>query len=256
MQELQNTTVAPLKSNGVKAHVSGGVISRPILFSADMVEAILDGRKTQTRRIISEKIVDAYYDYDDWASSVMPSSMPEGMSCSRQYEKEFFTERAKYCPEDFLYVKENFWAYGEWVIADKKYFHYYGGEPNESNVAFGKSKPMNQLSFSPDKYTWHKKPSIFLHKKSSRILLKVINVRVQRLQSISEEDANCEGVKCDLSLDFNQYLNYEKGIYQLPSAVESFKSLWSEINGRESWNANPFVWVIQFEVARSPKHHR
>lgn len=91
------------------------------------------------------------------------------------------------------------------------------------------------------------KPSIHMPRAACRIELKITDIRAERLQDINEADAVREGVKREQSFPFNQWLNYESGIYQLPTAVESFKSLWGEINGKDSWEANPFVWAISFE---------
>lgn len=227
-KELQPALRQPL--------VSGGVTSRPILFSTEMVRAILEGRKTQTRRLVKPQPNENGVSYMknaplDWESIYREQWTPW------KWETEEGETMSKNCPYgeigDFLWVRETYAIAGNTT----KWYIYKA-----------------DLSYGHIEEKW--KPSIFMPREACRIEVRITDIRVERLQSISEEDARREGVLNNLSVEYNQWLNYEKGIYQLPSAVESFKSLWSEINGVKSWDENPFVWVIRFEVARSPKHHR
>lgn len=98
---------------------------------------------------------------------------------------------------------------------------------------------------SPDGVKW--KPSIHMPRLRSRITLEVIGVRVERLQDISEDDAIAEGVR-NLSLVVEEY-----GIGEMRAATPSsaYMKLWESINGPGSWNANPWVWVIEFRKAAS-----
>jgi len=226
MQELENTTVAPLKTNGVKAHVSGGVISRPILFSTEMVKAILSGRKTQTRRIVKPQP-------DENGVSYMKNAPLDWESIYREpwtpwkWDTEEGETISKNCPYgeigDLLWVRETYAITGN---ATKRYIY------------------KADLDYGHVEEKW--KPSIFMSREACRIELRITDIRVERLRSISETDAVSEGIECVRFED--------EEMCQHP--VNAYGHLWSKINGSESWNANPFVWVIQFEVARSPKHHR
>lgn len=213
-------------------HVSGSV-ARPILFSTEMVKALLLGQKTQTRRVIKPQPDDDGL----WNDTDLPRSLQSNLKGWNGTVNETGESKEFRCPYgqvgDLLWVRETWRIDGHTT----KCYLYKADLP----VFSGGVK-------------W--KPSIFMPRYACRLVLRITNIKVERLQSISEEDARREGVKYDLSLEFNQYLNYEKGIYQCPSAVESFKSLWSEINGEKSWSENPFVWVIQFERVELSEHYR
>jgi hypothetical protein len=182
-------------------------MERPILFKPEMVQAILEGRKTQTRRIVSEKVVDAYNNYDDWVNSV---AKPEGDSCFRSYEKDYFLNAYKYSVDDILWVRER-WGYG----IDGKTILY---------AQEHQSKP-----YASPPYKW--KPSIFMPKSACRLYLKIIDIRVERLQDITETGATAEGFFSDGD----------------ESAKIWYSMLWDKINGTGNWAKNPWVWVIEFE---------
>lgn len=93
-------------------------------------------------------------------------------------------------------------------------------------------------------FTWHSytwKPSIHMPRAASRITLEITDVRVERLQDISEEDAIAEGIEL-----LNGRYTFNGGLHESRTAVESYQALWEQLNGSESWWANPFVWVISF----------
>lgn len=214
----------------------------PILFSTDMVKAILDNRKTMTRRIIKEKIIDDYYDYDDWVSSVAPADIPS----SRYYEKEFFMMRNKYNIGDVLWVRETWNTLHEFIkkpdysVMDNSDFVY---KANNNRI---------------DKW----KPSIYMPKEAARIFLEVVNVRVERVQDISEKDAIAEGIEPTITNTIaggtfypgQMYKNYLPYGYTDVYPKDSFRSLWSKINGEQSWNDNPWVWVVEFKQIDKPEN--
>jgi hypothetical protein len=106
-------------------------------------------------------------------------------------------------------------------------------------------------AFSDDLYSYRWKPSIFMPKEASRIFLKIKSIRVERLNEISEADAIAEGIEYVQGIEKNLYYNYltlEFGC----NAIESFKTLWQKINGRDSWYKNPFVFVYEFERIEKP----
>lgn len=169
---------------------------RPILFSTEMVQAILDGRKTQTRLVVKPKHE--------------PTPHPFGVG-------EYF-KHIDLCPYgqpgDILWVRETF---KKLQTLNETLFLYKASPIINSNV------------------NWQ--PSIHMPFAAARIFLRVKTVRVERLQEISEDDAIAEGC-C-----------YGKGDGTVDPAVgnKHFPTLWQAINGPESWDANPWVWVVEFE---------
>ena len=212
---------------------------RPILFSAPMVRAILDGSKTQTRRIIKN---DPYVvDYDIFmdtptgskklgkAKAVYDSkhkfhvSCPYGRKGNRLWVKE--TARLN------LGSEENVIQYRADMAIEEIQEDWFSEDPVLRRWIWGQSvKPEG----------W--RPSILMPRKASRITLEVEAVRVERLQEISEEDAIAEGIGKPIG---GCFFNYGRAT-RLPTGRESYRTLWESINGPGSWDANPYVWVIEF----------
>lgn len=206
---------------------------RPILFSATMVRAILDGTKTQTRRVVkpttrdgrqammggewrfvsSRDTVTGAYDYE------------RGEWCWQHTEdtRRLLKERCPYGqPGDRLWVRE---AFGTVQGAGVRVVYRADGEPHD------------RFSGAPiDGMKWT--PSIHMPRSLSRITLRVTSVRVERLQDISEADAKAEGVP--------PATPYHRGVERCDH-VGGFHALWESINGAGSWDANPWVWVVGFE---------
>ncbi len=189
---------------------------RPILFSAEMVRAILDGRKTQTRWVIKPQPTGA----TSWlphmeASGFYPNKIgaePERLVC-------------KYgAPGDLLWVRET-WAR-----------HASGVDYAADFAAVSR----------PQAGPW--RPSIHMPRWASRITLEVKSVRVERLQDISEDDARAEGAPADWEPGVARALMQAV----MPTACFSphltgFARLWNHIHGPGAWDANPWVWAISFE---------
>lgn len=223
----------------------------PILFSTPMVQALIAGRKTQTRRVIKQipTSVDRQYAFSKdgkhyWKSGV--NGVTEfGFRCPNGQ------------PGDLIWVRES-WS--------PKYVN---GCLDEFRMVYPNNYPWIYKADHPDQkqgnagHPW--KPSIHMPKVAARIWLQIINIRVERLHDISPGDACDEGIEYDnvdadafeggeLVADFTNYMwrddeTYED--YHFPtyaSCVESFLSLWEKINGKESIDANPWVWVIEFKV--------
>ena len=219
-----------------QAHVSGSVVSRPIIFSTEMVEAILAGRKTQTRRIIKENIIDKWFDYEDWSSSV---GKADGVINSFLKMNDFLIPYAKYQVGDILWVRETF---------------------KPSNFTLNGFTYRVNAHFEMPKKGW--KPSIFMPKEAARIWLRVTKMKIENLNDISETDAICEGI-INLKPEhkgfclLGDFYDYERRCFGLKTPVESYQSLWSKINGAANWDENPLVWVIEFErLEGSPEHYR
>jgi len=205
---------------------------RPILFSTPMVRVILNGRKTQTRRIVKSQppagVTDIIRVCKDFVSAYP----------NRKAIKPFeYSIASKWDPGDILWVRET------WRKHDMNGALFFG---TEYDYKAGYVK-------DADKVKW--KSPRFMPKAASRIKLEITNIRVERLQDISEEDAKAEGVYFYGWDDYHQtdYKNYsynDKGMcddWGVQTAKESYETLWESINGKGSWGKNPFVWVIKFK---------
>lgn len=224
---------------------------RPILFSAPMVRAILEGRKTQTRRVVKlqpDRV---------WPDEVTPHWNVGG---NRTLPGASNPIRCPYgVPGDRLWVRETIqvvrptdWegAYIESVevwdgklptaAPGKPWRTWYGADlfgTDEDPAIIGRAKKDQMVP------RW--RPSIYMPRWASRITLEVTDVRVERLQDISEEDAKAEGIERSKG---GQWLDYESdGRGCVYSAVNGFHSLWDSINGPGAWSENPWVWVLSFK---------
>lgn len=189
---------------------------KPILFSGDMVEAINNGTKTQTRR--------TFKTYNKGGMKLEAHQIEPG-------EAQFFSPYGKI--GDVLWVRETF------VYRSKHDRYYYRADYPD---------------FEPYSHNgW--KPSIFMPKAACRIFLKITNIRLERLQSISEDDCIKEGVKEIHPYPFvARWKNYMIDEDLMRSPYLSFQSLWVKINGKESWNENPWLWVVEFEQIDKPNN--
>ena len=203
---------------------------KPILFNTEMVRAILDRRKDATRRIVKGFIPDdAVWGYTAFT--------PKGyISCrgtfADGYGEKFFKLPCE--PGDILYVRET------WKKAPNGYYYYEGWQRND--IA--------------DITKW--KPSIHMPKEAARIWLKVMNVRVERLQEITDEQAKREGIQydeCPTGFTWKQETDMHN-CYTTP--IGAMQALWnstikkSDID-RYGWDANSYVWVIEFERCEKPE---
>lgn len=184
---------------------------RPILFSGPMVTAIIEGRKTQTRRLVKSR---SYItDYENGIVFEMTEDGSQPINCPYGIEL------------DRLWVRET-WG------------REYGG---------GFLYRASHSHMKPDG-GW--KPSIHMPRTVSRINLEVQSIRVERLQDITREDALSEGVYYDQRLD--GYVTDKDGRnFHHSDPRISFCKLWVAINGGESWDANPYVWVVQFKQSQN-----
>jgi hypothetical protein len=194
---------------------------RPILFSAPMVRALLDGSKTQTRRIV--KPAGAHEIFPFIGSDNNPTG-EFGWCPSPSYISKHI-----YCPYgqpgERLWVRETFGH--AWHHAQPRYFYRATDDKN--------------VGWHPDFNGW--KPSIHMPREASRITLEITDVRVERLQDISEADAQAEGAReCDVTgREVILAPPSQRGSY-----VRHYRHIWESINGAGSWDANPWVWCITF----------
>lgn len=206
-----------------------------MLFSTPMVQAILDGRKTQTRRVLKPQVrACSHQDYTEaeWKNSPTEWTVKEGYAycglCGNgiEYSKNFSGIKCPYGqPGDRIWVREK-WKPNDILMGWP--YHYYAA---------------NDTFTHPDNEKW--KPPIFMPKAAARIWLEVVDVRVERLQDINENDAVSEGVEQNPDGSWRDYIAPAR-LWQ-DAAKPSFQSLWQFINGVESWEANPWVWVVEFK---------
>lgn len=262
---------------------------RPILFNADMVNAILAGRKTQTRRIVKPQPPETH----SFGGYVIEAS-------SRKNKGKFKwgIKKGEYHFADSIYVRcpygqpgERLWVREAWGVVSHA-FDENGDrqqwEPDRPatpvyEMPFGKGYYHGHVIYAADggfewagdddgggepRSAW--KPSIHMPRIASRILLEIVSVRVERLLSISDEDAIAEGCYTndeysDMAGDADVwpcqicdgYQVHEHGSLSGASEVDCtncdspkkrFNQLWQSINGFDSWGDNSWVWVVEFKV--------
>lgn len=207
---------------------------RPIIFSAEMVRAILAGRKTQTRRVIkpqppaeaksvsrqlcSQQTPEFDGAWQWWAGKPLtPITKP--LFCPYGAPGDTLWVRETWClREPIAYPSVHYRADGEHVVLDD----------GDGFTAVNKD--------GSEKSPW--RPSIHMPRWASRITLRITDVRVERVQDILEDDARAEG--CDPVI-------HEDGAIDCGTRKTTFARLWSTINGDGAWEANPWVWVLSFE---------
>lgn len=216
---------------------------KPILFNTEMVRAILEGKKTCTRRLVK-------HDVESILNSPYHKKHPE------VEDRQIISKLCQppYQPGDILYVRETFawcpcWDCGFDTIPDGcRHPVIYDSKKREHGCYMYRASCEDNEYPSAD--TWH--PSIHMPKKATRIWLKVTDVRVERLQEITEDGAKAEGAnfKKGKNVGFEEKMNR--------TAIERFTEIWngtikkSDLD-RYGWNANPCVWVISFERCEKPE---
>lgn len=192
---------------------------KPILFNTEMVRAILDGRKSCTRRICKDANEYTVPDMEFYNADKRTYAVHNFVDKEHTEQLSTAERTCPICTGDILYVRET------WKEAPKGYYYYEDWQRND--IA--------------DITKW--KPSIHMPKEAARIWLKVMNVRVERLQEISAESALAEGA--------DKYIHTNGGLDE-NMTITSFIGIWnstikkSDID-RYGWDANPWVWVIEFE---------
>jgi hypothetical protein len=206
---------------------------RPILFSTEMVQAILAGRKTQTRRVVKglESLKNPYF-------QSLVQHATGSITFSSLESNEVIEPKNPYGQVgDVLWVRET-WAR---AIGSKELTPFEKATAVEiSPERFIVFKAESKEETHPEHPEWGKKrwkPSIHMPKNAARIWLRITNVRVELLQDISYEDIKAEGAA-----------EFGCTTHRL-----NWQTLWQSINGIDSWNANPWVWVIEFERIEKPK---
>lgn len=236
---------------------------KPILFNTEMVRAILDGRKTCTRRLVKPQpksklcYTFAGSDSNTWGypNRTAHEIWGEEFKLPNDITEEELSKRwnPPYHTDDILYVRETWqcWrAHRYEATADIRFRA--GGDDVRLQFANGNTDSIDRLDYDTFVHKWFShngewKPSLFMPKVAARIWLKVTDVRVERLQDITSEQISREGVE----VEYPHVLNGEEKRY-------AFSTLWnstikkSDLD-RYGWNASPWVWVIEFERCVKPK---
>ncbi|HHQ6598105.1 TPA: hypothetical protein ACSTLU_004411 [Serratia fonticola] len=216
--------------------------ARPVLFNAEMVRAILDGRKTQTRRVLANQPTTHYDGFTFEAGKHYPHIVRGGMT--------LLSSEGISCP--FGLVGDRLWVRETWGVVSHEL------DDNGSIIDWVPDRPatpIHEMPFGDGYYSGHAiyaadgsfawgdddghvdgrscwKPSLHMPRLASRILLEITAVRVERLCSMSQQDARAEGVIAASG-------PMEAGL--------AFRELWLSIYGSDSWRVNPWVWVIEFK---------
>lgn len=186
---------------------------KPILFNTEMVRAILDGRKSCTRRLVKPE-PQGYFEVSEEPLYIYDTDGKQGKIIS------------PYQPGDILYVRET-WSYPISLNSGMQYVY--------------RADEIAETGFKNESHIWH--PSIHMPKEAARIWLRVTDVRVERLREISAESALTEGA------DKYVHLN---GKFDENAILTSFIGIWDSTIKKSDldyygWSANPWVWVIEFE---------
>jgi hypothetical protein len=200
----------------------------PILFSTPMVQAILEGRKTQTRRIVKKNIPENVTTIDRY-NKTGQFTLWENRKIVSQIGESPYGQ-----PGDILWVRETFKAELVDVTGKAVSYYYLADNPAAKSTS--------------NKF----KPSIHMPKAAARIWLEIIEVKVEKLESISDEDARAEGIHyvVDKITGFCGF-DYLNGGYNLMTRPwNSFMSLWRKVHDIERYKptGNPWVWVVKFKV--------
>lgn len=222
---------------------------KPILFNGEMVRAILDGRKTCTRRNLKGGIP---FDEKSEYWNVLKKGEWSGPICSEYFIKQ----GSPYKPGDILYVRETWERFECWNCeGDER-----GNCPKEPKKSVLDKTCGCYMYRATDEISgdakWH--PSIHMPKEAARIWMKVTDVRVKRLQGITDEQAKREGIQydeCPTGFTWKQETDMHN-CYTTP--IGAMQALWNSTIKKYDldsygWAANPWVWVIQFERCEKPK---
>lgn len=212
--------------------------SKPILFSGEMVRALLDGRKTQTRRVVKPQPTNLSGPNFDglWSDTIDPVTRyfacPHGQPGTILYVKEatwMFCERR---PNGLTKKGRPKWHY---VPLRSAPVYYIADWPKKPNQKIDHPETGNQ-------WGWKYKSARFMPRWASRITLEIVSIKVERVQEISEADILAEGVTVDRVAKFCNYPWSD-----MPTLHHAWRVLWEHINGPDSWKANPWCWCLTFK---------
>jgi hypothetical protein len=235
---------------------------KPMLFNTQMVQAILDGRKTMTRRVVADKFDPANWDWDIQDKGFGPfiedkygdpievkTLCPYGVPGDRLYVRE--TWRIGAWAENPGRISVDYKADGyirrEWLDVEdpERFERYWIQSTHDAEKAGLKFDLDGQYHWEPGKAPTRWRPSIFMPKEAARIWLTVTDVRVERLQEITTDEAKAEGALQPGVIPSNTLVHNTEGT--IPRT--NFKILWDSLNASRgfSWEQNPWVWVVSFK---------
>ncbi|HBT3310403.1 TPA: morphogenetic protein [Klebsiella pneumoniae] len=222
------------------------ITERGMIFNGEMVRAILDGRKTQTRRIMAPQPA------DDIERGIFPN--PEAIGWKSSLRHKHGSTTAHFCPYgkpgDRIWVRETFQGpLFDYDLMDSYCKDSTPFEKPEFCVYKADGVPAPEFYDADDELHCCWRPSIHMPRWASRILLEITDVRVERLNAISEEDAEAEGIDMEALYDSQDCYDCiaDHNMTGRPTVTGAFKYLWESIYGEESWKANGWVWVISFK---------
>ena len=193
-----------------------------------LTKSVLEGKKTMTRRLVSEKLLEEYANYDDYCNSMGLDGI--GMPVTRKFEKEFFLERSPYKVGEVIAIAQSY----ETVY----YENIFKTQCPNSIDGLGSPGWTNKMFVSADLMPY---------------AIKITDVKVERLQDISEEDCLKEGVVkcspcvtgCYLFCDIPSKANRGNATF---NPIDSFSLLIDKVSGKGTWDSNPYVYAYSFEV--------
>ena len=232
---------------------------KSILFKGQMVKAILDGRKSVTRRIVKPQppINTALIWGPEWYETsvigkdgeLKPGALVYGISD----DDGEWGIKCPYRPGDVLWVRETTYLYGQWIkngttTTGKQKWRFMW---DRSKPVFYAENPPNDIKRLKTEIGYFKRPSIFMPRKAARLFLRVKSVRVEWLQEIPEADAIAEGIG-ENPVQPGTWIDYPEGTSAAgwKDPVQSFRTLWDSLHGKGAWDLNPFVFAYQFEVIK------
>ena len=194
-----------------------------------LTQAVLEGRKTMTRRVVSGKLLDRWTDYDDFCNSVSVENIPT----ERQYyyEKDFFLDNAPYKIGEVVAIAQSY--------KDSGY---------DSDSLDRHPKDLSIRGLMKDSAGWNNK--MFVKSYACKHHIKITNVKIERLQDISDEDCLKEGI-IHAYTDNNGIKIYhtphtKRGYLSTDVAQEAFAALIDKVSGKGTWESNPFVFAYEF----------
>lgn len=225
-----------------------------ILFSAPMVAALLDGRKTQTRRILKPQ----FDDIQRYGWRALRGATVTGKIDGQLAEEH----RLPYWAGDRLYVRESYWQRGDWIEDSERVTKVTGVpkwlfRPISDEIIFDEPAEYRTGWQSGPDEAIYKRLGRFMPRRYSRLTLTVTDLKIERLQDISEADAIAEGlerVAHPRGIAWKSYETYPDGtphphaVVPNSSPITSYRELWDSINGPGSWDANPWVIATTFTV--------
>lgn len=213
---------------------------KPILFSTPMVQAILAGRKTQTRRIIPQNVVDRFVTSEQ--GQLLGSFQEKYGDCYPTVDD------CQYKPGDVLWVRETWTRMRD---CSGKEAIFYAANKSDYDTISATTLCDDDGRDTNKPFPW--RPSIFMPREAARLYLKVTSVRAERVQDIQFLDAMDEGIEPDFTMP-DDWVDDDAiaicGAMRVRRAtIDAFRDLWNGINARRGygWDSNPWVWAITFE---------